>query len=165
MSAQKGSLAKAVEDLRQILNRQTPGREAEWVRRMGDALVKVEQAAAQHRARLKDEQGRVVAVDTPLNPSPTVDRRADELRQELDDLVQEARRLKGKLSSLHPVSAEIDPGTAAGALPVAPETADVADFSVFCERVERLLQGFEHFDEAESDLIQESITLDLGAGD
>jgi hypothetical protein len=165
MSVPKGSLAKAVEDLRQILVMHDSGGESQWARRMGETLTKVEQAASSHRARLKDERGRVVDVDTPLNPSPTVDRRANELREELDELMREARRLRGKLSSLHPAPEKIDPGTAAGALPVAPEAADVADFGVFCERVEKLLNGFEQFDEEESDLIQQSVTLDLGAGD
>ena len=46
---------------------------------------------------------------------------------------------------------------------MAPEAGDVADFGVFCERAERLLQGFEHYDEEESELIQESVTMDLAA--
>ena len=164
MPANHYSLTKAVEELKRVLREDIPGRESAWSRRLDEALARVEQAASQHRACLKDDQGRVVDVDTPLNPSPTVARRSDELRQELDALLREAGRLRGKLATLHP-DPNLDPQTAAGALPVAPEAADVADYGVFCERVETLLQRFEHFDADESELIQESVTLDLGAGD
>jgi hypothetical protein len=164
MPANNLTLAKAVEELKRVLREDIAGRESTWSRRLDEALARVEQAASRHRACLEDEQGRVVDVDTPLNPSPTVARRSDELRQELDALLREAGRLRGKLATLHPAS-NLDAQTAAGALPVAPETADIADFGVFCERVETLLQRFEHFDADESELIQESVTLDLGAGD
>jgi hypothetical protein len=59
----------------------------------------------------------------------------------------------------------VDAATAAGALEVAPEAGDVADYGAFCARAEQLLKGFEHFDEEEAELIQESVTMDLGAGD
>jgi hypothetical protein len=162
MPARKCTLATAVGELKQVLHED---RANDWIGRMEKALAGVEDAVRRHRAGLKDEEGRVVDVDTSLNPSPGVARRADALRQELDQLMQEAGRLRQKVKSLHPATGAVDAATAAGALPVAPETADVADFGVFCERVEHLLEGFEHFDEEEGRLMQESATMDLGAGD
>lgn len=165
MSAEKCSLARAVQELKDLLADGAGGRDTEWTRRMNRSLATIEQSARRHRAKLEDDGGRVVDVDTSLNPSPTVARRTDVLRRELDELMQEARSLRDKARTLHPVPEQPNPATAAGALAVAPEAADVADFGVFCERVEQLLEGFEHLDEEEAELIQESVTLDLGAGD
>jgi hypothetical protein len=165
MLPRKSSLVRSVEELRKVLDERDGDRGKDWPRRAEQCLERIEQSARRHRARLENADGRVVDLDTPLNPSPTVARRTDELRQDLGDLLREARTLRERARTLHPVAANTDPGTVAGVLPVAPEAADIADFAVFCERVERLLEGFEHVDEEETDLIQESITLDLGAGD
>jgi len=162
MPAKKGTLARAVGELKRLLD---DGRAQDWPRRMEQALAGVEEAVRRHRAGLEDDEGRVVDVDTPLNPSPGVARRADALRQELDNLMREAGRLRQKVMDLHPSARGMDAASAAGALPVAPETADVADFGVFRERVEHLLDSFAHFQEEDGRLMQESITLDLGAGD
>jgi hypothetical protein len=165
MSPDKQSLAKAVGGLKQALAGDGSGSGATWVRRVDQALDAIEQAVRQHRAILSDAQGRVVDVDSSLNPSPGVARRADGLRQELDGLLNQAATLRGKLKSIHPPAKPADPSTAAGALPVAPEVGDITDFGVFCERAEQLLEGFGHYDEQEAQLIEDSVTLDLGAGD
>ncbi len=165
MPSVKGSLTKAVDGLRRALASDSAGRERNWISRVDQTLTTIEQAVWRHRARLSDAEGRVVDVVTPLNPSPTVARRADGSREELDGLLKEAHTLRGKLKDLHPSTGTMDPSTSAGALPVAPEAADVSDFGVFCERAEQLLQWFEHYDEEEANLIQESVTMDLGAGD
>ena len=160
----KGSLAKAVEELRRVLAADSTGQEQNWISRVDQSLTAIEQAVKRQRARLSDAQGRVVDVDSPLNPSPTVARRADGLREELDGLLKEADALRGKLQVLHPSTGSMDL-SAAGALYVAPEMADISDFGTFCERAEQLLRRFEDYEEEEAELIQESITMDLGAGD
>lgn len=163
MPANKSSLGRAVEALRKVLHARR--QDKDWPRRVDESLERIEQSACRHRVKLEEDEGRAVDVDTSLNPSPTVARRTEELCRDLDALLHEARSLRDGARTLHPVAADINPVTTAGALPVAPEAADVADFGVFCERVEHLVEGFEHFDEEERDLIQESVTLDLGAGD
>jgi hypothetical protein len=165
MSTKKYSLAKAVKELRAALDDYAPGREKARGQRLEQTLAAMEEGARQHRACLKDSEGRVVDVDTSLNPSPGVSRRVEELWQELDNLLQEIRSLREKAENVHPSTAKEDVATVAGSLPVAPEAADGVDFAVFRARVERLVEGFEHFDEEEARLIQESITMDLGAGD
>ena len=164
MSAKKQSLARAVEGLKQVLAGDAAGQGEAWVRRVDQALDAVELAVRQHRATLSDDEGRIVDVNTSLNPSPGVARRADGLRQELDNLLNQAAKLRGKLKTIHPAAAT-DPSTAAGALPVAPEVGDATDFSVFCERAEQLLEGLGRYDEEEAELIEDSVTMDLGAGD
>ncbi len=165
MPANKCSLANAVKGLTQMLGEDATGRAKDWTQRVDQALSALEHSVRRHRAHLEDAEGRVVDVESSLNPSPTVARRANQLCQELDSLLREAQALRGKLQGIHPSTEKMDASTAAGALAVAPEAGDVADFGVFCERAERLLEGFEHYDEEESELIQESVTMDLGAGD
>ena len=164
MSAEKQSLAKAVGGLKQVLAGNVAAQGPTWTGRVDQALDAVEQAIRQHRDTLSDAQGRVVDVDSSLNPSPGVARRADGLRQDLDNLLNQAAKLRGKLKTIHPAAAT-DPSTAAGALPVAPEVGDATDFSVFCERAEQLLEGLGRYDEEEAELIEDSVTMDLGAGD
>jgi hypothetical protein len=107
----------------------------------------------------------VVDVDTSLNPSPGVDRRADKLHQELDRLLNQAQMLRAKLNAIHPSGGVANAATEAGALSVAPEVGDRTDFSVFCEEAEQFLTDLEHYKEEETMLIEDNITLDLGAGD
>lgn len=165
MAEVKHPLAESIGELKRALGARDANREDDWMHRMDQALSSVERSAWQHRADLRDPEKRAVDVDTSLNPSPVVARRMDALRADLDGLLREAGRLRRKLHDLHPPAAKVDAETTAGALPVAPEAADVADYGVFCERAEQLLQGFEHFDQEEAGLIQESVTMDLGAGD
>jgi hypothetical protein len=159
------SLGRAVNELRNVLNEGNGNADKDWPRRARQILERIEQATRRHSIRLEKSGGRAVDVDTALNPSPTVARRSDELRRELDGLLQETRSLREQARTLHPAATDIPPSTVAGALPVAPEAADVADVGVFRERVEHLLEGFKHLEKDEADLIQESVTLDLGAGD
>jgi hypothetical protein len=163
MPAVKVPLMQAIQGLKQALGSTGVGQK-DWAERVGRALEAVEQAVRQHRDALEDEEGRVVDVNTSLNPSPVVKRRADELREELDGFLAEARELRRKAGEVH-ASAVADPKTLAGALPVAPEAGDLPDFGVFWQRARALLEGLSRFEGEEAGLIQYSVTLDLGAGD
>jgi hypothetical protein len=163
MPATNVPLVQAMQGLKQALGSNGVGQK-DWAERVARALEGVEAAVRQHRDTLEDEEGRVVDVNTSLNPSPVVKRRADGLRAELDGFLAEAQELRRKVGEVH-ASASVDPRTLAGALPVAPEAGDVPDFGVFWQRARDLLKGLGHFEEQEADLIQYSVTLDLGAGD
>jgi hypothetical protein len=165
MAAKISSLVEAVSALKNVLSERATASETSGLRQMDSYLARIERAAQQHRRKLGEGNEEMVNVDTPLTSSPTVARRTDALRQELDALVQEATRLRRQAQTVHPVATAVNPATAAGALPVSPEAADVADLGVFYERLEQLLDRFEHFEEDETELIQDSVTLDLGAGD
>jgi hypothetical protein len=163
MPAANVPLMQAMQGLKQALGSHGVGQK-DWADRVGRALAAVEEAVRQHRDTLEDDEGRVVDVNTSLNPSPVVKRRADGLRAELNDLLKEAQALRAKVRGVH-ASAAADPKTLAGALPVAPEAGEATDFGVFWERARDLLARLGHFEEEEADLIQYSVTLDLGAGD
>ncbi len=163
MPPMKVPLVQAMQGLKEALGSNGVGQK-DWAGRVGQALEVVEEAVRRHRDALEDEEGRVVDVNTSLNPSPVVKRRADELCAELDDFLEEARELRRKVGEIH-ASPLADPKNLAGALPVAPEAGDLPDFGVFWQRARDLLKGLGHFEEAEADLIQYSVNLDLGAGD
>jgi hypothetical protein len=163
MAATNVPLVQAMQGLKQALGSNGVGAK-DWAERVDQALGAVEEAVRQHRDTLEDEEGRVVDVNTSLNPSPVVKRRADGLRAELDGFLQEAQALRAKVRGVHS-SAQADPKTLAGTLPVAPAAGDQPDFGAFWQRAHDLLRGLGHYEEEEADLIQYSVTLDLGAGD
>lgn len=159
------TLIEARTELQNVLAERTAGSDRAWLDRVEPCLARLEQAARQHLANLGDDGENAGNGESSLQPSPKVARRTEALRQELEALRQEAATLRGQAQTVHPVAAPSNPRTAAGALSVAPEAAEIADFGVFYERLEQMLHDFEHFDEDETDMIQESVNLDLGAGD
>ncbi len=165
MPVMKPSLIRVLDDLKHALADNAANQGESWSRRVRHALDTLEHFLRRHRVNLRDAEGRVVDVDTSLNPSPGVDRRADKLHQELDRLLNQAQMLRAKLNAIHPGGGVTNAATEAGALPVAPEVGDRTDFSVFCEEAEQLLTDLEHYKEEETMLIEDNITLDLGAGD
>lgn len=165
MAAKMSSLVEAVSELKSVLSELASGSEKSGLRQIDSYLARIERAAQQHRRKLGEGNEEMVEVDTPLTSSPTVARRTDALRQELETLLHEATMLRKQTQTVHPVAASVNPATAAGALPVSPEAAEVADLGVFYERLEQLLDRFEHFEADETELIQDSVNLDLGAGD
>jgi hypothetical protein len=165
MLAQQDHLAKASRELKQALSEVSSRQAESWKRSVDHALAHLAPAIEERLSTLEDTEGRAVDVDTPLNPSPTVARRTLEFRQELTDLLREAQRLRGKLGSVQPTPETDTPANRAGALAVEPEVAEVTDFDVFCERLEQLVHRLGEYDEEEAKVIQQSVNLDLGAGD
>jgi hypothetical protein len=163
MKARKKTLEAAVTGLERALATDAG---PDWAGRVGQALDRLEQAVREHNQALAATDGRLVEVDRPLLPSPTVDRRTEELRRDLDGFLEEAKALRGQVRGAAP-GAGLGVGAAgqAGAREVAPEAGAAADFGVFCQRARRLLEALHHFEEEETDLVQDSVTTDIGAGD
>jgi len=103
------------------------------------ALAQLEVAMRQHVA-LADWPGDPVGdLDRPLLPSPGVDRRNAELRQDLAGLLREVRSLRNEVTA--------------------------PDGSAIRERAGQLAEEVERFSREEIDLVQDSVTTDIGAGD
>jgi hypothetical protein len=107
-------------------------------------MEEVKQALAGIEGELRQ---RIVPPDTPDGLSPEIDctraslaRRADELRRRLEVLLARTMDLSQRV--------------AAG-----------ADFETVRGGAEDLLAGLEQIEEAETDLVQESVNTDLGVGD
>ena len=120
----------------------------------------------QHAATLEAPDGRVVDVDSARLPSPTMSRRAAKLHEELDRFLDETRALRTKVRGVAPGQGSADnPSALAGALTVAPEAGAIPDFGVFWTRAQELLNALNRYEEQEANLILDSVTTDIGAGD
>jgi len=106
---------------------------------IGRALAQLEVAMRQHAALGGWPEDSVANLDRPLLPSPGVDRRHAELRQHLAGLLREVRSLRNEVLAL--------------------------DGSAIRERAGQLIEEVERFNREEIDLVQESVTTDIGAGD
>ena len=160
------SLFAALDELERLMALDATRRAPGWLGQVDQALTAVEQGMRERANALTVPEEGLVEIDRPPLPSPTVTRRAEELRQELVGWIEEARRLREKLAGTAPASGlNPDPSTLAGALPVAPEAGALPDFGVFYRRTKNLLEGLQHYQEEEAKLILDSVTPDIGAGD
>jgi hydroxypyruvate isomerase len=136
----------AAKELREALaaNATAPGKE--WTTRVEQALTKVERALKQHakEGALVDESPS--DPESALLPSPGVERRELELRDDLDDLIVKVQALRTELSA--------DSAVTAG-----------NQRSTFVDKASDLVRALERQEADEIDMVQESITPDIGAGD
>jgi hypothetical protein len=166
MRAKNDTLEKAMGELERALAEEAVGREADWAGRVDQVLAGIEAAVQQRAANLEPPDGKVVEVDRPRLPSPTVSRRAAGLRQELAGVLAEAQALRARVrGAVQAFGVPVQPAGLAGALPVAPEAGAIPDFGVFRQRVRELLTALAQYEEEEARLILESVTTDIGAPD
>jgi hypothetical protein len=143
------ALTPATDLLQQILAATASGREEDWSETLWEALVVVEQALRQHRKSAAAPDGVFADVD---DTRPTLAHQADELCGEHSDLLSQARTLRKGLQRVADSSEEECAG-------------EVADFTWIRLGAEELLAGLRQIEEAETDLIQESVNTDIGVGD
>jgi len=166
MPTKSDALSASVEGLERALAERSTSPERDWAERVDQALAAVEQAVRQRSATLEAPDGRLVDIEGPRLPSPTVSRRAGKLHQELDGFLDETRALRAKLrGSAQAPGTVVTPSGQAGALALSPEAGAVADFGVFCKRARELLDALGHYEQEEADLILDTVTTDIGAGD
>jgi hypothetical protein len=144
MPVENDLLTGAAEELRLALedNHGRPVRA--WSEAVRRAVIEVERAMRRHAGEESPGDDLQTDPDRALLPSPGVERRAEGIRQDLDDLLREVRALRIDLST----GPSADPARAA-----------------LANRCRELLRALERLDAQEIDLIQESITPDIGAGD
>jgi hypothetical protein len=148
MSVKHDPLSTAVTRLEQALATNAAGRERDWSGRVDRALAEVERAIRKHVTDPWPSDGPMRDLDRPLLPSPGVDRRAAYLRRDLQDLLRETEALRGLVRAT----------PRAGGRPE-------ADRGTFDHRVQVLAAALDRFGTEEVDLVQDSVTTDIGAGD
>jgi len=106
MRVKKDDLVSAMDRLERALDGDAvgPGR-ADTV---GQALAGLEQAVRRHAEALEAPGGKLIDIDRPMLPSPTLARHTAELRQELAGLLEEAGALRTRLQG-----AAVPPGLSA----------------------------------------------------
>jgi hypothetical protein len=166
MAKKPDALLAAAEKLEEVLAADVAGQERDWADRVDQALTQVVDALQQRAATWKSPEGKVVDVESPRLPSPTVARRGSELRRELDGFLEQAKALQVDVRKVaRTFGGEADVANRAGALPVAPEAGAVPDFGVFRQRAEQLVEGIRRYIQQEAALILESVNIEVGAGD
>jgi hypothetical protein len=166
MAKKSDALLTAAEKLQRALAADVAGQERDWADRVARALTQLADAIGQRAATWKSPEGKVVDVESPRLPSPTVARRGSELRRDLDGFLEQARTLQTDVRHVaRTFGGGADVANLAGALPVAPEAGAVPDFGVFRQRAEQLVEGVQRYIQQEAGLILESVNIDVGAGD
>jgi uncharacterized membrane protein YccC len=119
-------------------------------------LARVETALRQHRAVAKAPEGLFAMVD---ETRPTLARQADGLRGDHDDILKQILDLRKAVQR------------AAGAMQASANPAlrkdagEVTDFGTIRQQAEQLLAGLQQNQDAETRLVLESVTTDIGVGD
>jgi hypothetical protein len=150
------ALVLARDGLGQALAADVAGQERPWALAVAEALARVETALRQHRAVAKAPEGLFAMVD---ETRPTLARQADGLRGDHDDILQQVLDLRKAVQR------------AAGALQASANPArrkdagEVTDFGTIRQQAEQLLTGLQHNQDAETRLVLESVTTDIGVGD
>jgi hypothetical protein len=143
MKAMRDDILAAVHELEKVLNECDASRGPDRPGRLGRALVAVEQAVRLHAEGLDASDGNLIDVEGPRVPSPTVTREVGGLRQELDELLDEATALREKL-------------TGEGAGP---------DVGRFRQRARRLVESLERYEQEEANVILDTVNTDIGSPD
>jgi hypothetical protein len=166
MPAKEKNFNSVADSLERALGEGAAGRERDWIGGVDRALAAVEEAVRRRAASLRTPDGYLIDVDRPRLPSPAVERRTEELERQLRLLLERARSLRGQVrGAAEGIGLEADPAELAGALSVAPEAGAVAALGVFRQQARELAEALRHFEEQEADLVLDSITPDIGAGD
>jgi len=153
--------AQALHQLKVALAVELPENEQDWAYEVEHALSLIEKALKEYRTAANAPDSVLAEVDETRE---TLARQADGIRQERASLLQEC------------VALQLDLQTAAHALPVDTETpsplptpatpaADSVDFHALRLRLEEFRARVEGILQTETELVRESITTDLGAGD
>src|SRR4051794_18825579 len=117
MPANKEPLGASVEELERVLAEEGAPSGPDWAKRVDRALSLIESAVCEHQKTLESSEGRVINVESPRMPSPTVDRRLAELQRDLEEFLKETRALRTNVQAAGcPPQVASNPDNLAGAL-------------------------------------------------
>jgi hypothetical protein len=140
--AQHDALLEAMQDLEAALAAAAPGREQVWNQRVREKLRGVVDLLAEHARSADAPNGLESMIDATR---PTLLRRAEHLRHEHANLIQQALVLQHQVEHYG--------------------EEEVPDFRDIRQRATWLLNALRHHQATKTDLIFESFFTDLGTGD
>jgi hypothetical protein len=147
------ALDLSLEYVRDTAAKEVPGHEREWSESVEEALGLLETALRQHRVAAKSPDGPLGEVDETW---PTLARKADKVRIDLDKTLAELLSLRKELKR---IADSFQPGT--GAPKLAAKT-EVPDFTALRQQVNELVERLKKDKEAEARLVLDSIDTDIG---
>jgi len=156
------ALLYAIERLESALSAAPVGYERTWAEKVSGALEDVEQVLREYTVESGASDGPFSEVDLTR---PSLVRRVSALRRDLALQVGKAHALHTELDhAAEAFTARPDKAEAAG-VPEPARQASVPDFGSLRQRLEQLLAALLRLREGEAELVLESVTTDLGAGD
>jgi hypothetical protein len=132
----------AVDSLERTLAKREVGPKQGWTAQLDHIMVGIKQAARQRDATLNSGEGNLVDVDSPLLPSPGMDRLTDRLHDELASILEEVASVRSEVQSK--------------AVSVTPKLSAIYD------RVARLLETLKHYERDETAAVLEIVNRDIG---
>jgi hypothetical protein len=155
------ALDTSVDDLSEALASSAPGNEREWTKRVAEALAQVEHHLRRHAAETRSPDGPLAEVDLTR---PTLARQAAGLRRDYDELLKQCLALQ---EGVRRAAAAFAPTEALQSPKRPPTSKDspIPDFGALRDQAAPLLEELRRKKEAEIDLVQESVTTDIGVGD
>jgi hypothetical protein len=142
MAQVNDALLQAIQRLEQALAAEAPGQGPAWAEQVDTALAQAERALQEENAEADSPKGVFKAVDMTR---PALVRRVAELRQALAQDVGEAASLRSEVQ--------------------AAAHASRTDFGALRNHLREFVRALRSLKEGEIDVVQESVTTDLGAGD
>jgi hypothetical protein len=141
--SRQDALAESLDRLRLAVASELAGREPEWTKAVGEACAGLEQALREHHVAVNGPDGAAGEID---ETRPTLARRAVVVQRDQDNLLGQFAALCG----------EVQAAAAAGT---------ISQLRPIRARAEHLLTDLQRNLDAENDLVQESVTTDIGVGD
>jgi hypothetical protein len=139
------------------------GDERGWCEGVAGALADLAEALYEHEADAASPDGLYAAVDLTR---PALARQVAALRREHAHFLEESDLLRRKVrEACRAFGNPADRGPLASDIPRPASTVGVPDFGDIRQRARELITALNRHLETEIDLLQESITTDIGAGD
>jgi hypothetical protein len=146
MKVKEDPLSRSLADLENCLN-EAPSQQQGWARSLTENIEKTRQAWLQHLDDAEGPDGIFSQVDLTR---PSLVRQLGELRDEHEQLLALATELGHELT---------------GAAPQSQSGSGSSDFELLQRRIRQFSERARYHMQRETDLVQESITTDLGAAD
>jgi len=143
----KNVLPQAIAGLEKALAAQWDHEPQVWTARVDQALFAIEQAIWRHDATLESDEGHLTEVDSAQSPSPGLDRRVGRLHDGLADVGREVGVLRQSVRQV--LNAGGEQGLSDG----------------LRDRIFELLHALRECSNEEANLVLETTTTDIGAGD
>jgi len=149
-----------LDDLEQAVAGAVPGQERAWAERVGQSLARVEGVLRHHAAEAEAPAGLFARVDLTR---PSFARQVGTLRHEHEDFLVRAAALQREAEAATRAFQPPDAGQTA--LPEPARAGAIPDFNALRRDAQQFLAALRHHYELENDLVQETVTMDIGAGD
>jgi hypothetical protein len=153
-------LLASTDNFEHALSAKHPGREREWAQEVNQALLSIDKGLHIHLEETEDPTQLIpMAEFGEKEPSPTQERRVEELRKEVIDCLERVHSLQRDLQNVLDVF-KPDNGSPAGS-----GGSTIPDFGQIRGRGEQLIVAVAEYMLDETNVVLDAVTTDIGVGD